>query len=382
MSAFGLNPEQEEMKAAAIAFARKHLNYDAAAADRAGTFPREAWKACAEFGLQGLPIAEEFGGRGASPLTTIAVMEGIGYACRDRGLLFSINAQLWSVTLPISLWGTPEQKKRYLPGLCDGSLIGANAASEPDAGSDIFSIRTRAIRHGDAYILNGAKTFVSNGPVADLFLAYATLDPAKGVLGICSFIVDRQTPGITVSGVIDKMGLRTSPMAQLALDDVRIPDANCVGRVGRGAEVFNSSMEWERGCILASCLGGMQRQLEECIAHARQRKQFGQPIGKNQSVANRIVAMKLRLETARPLVYQFGSLKEQGRNAEMEAAMAKLWVSEAFVESCLDAIQIHGGYGFTTALPYEQELRDSVGATLYSGTSDIQRRIIAGKLGL
>jgi alkylation response protein AidB-like acyl-CoA dehydrogenase len=382
MSGFGLNAEHEEMKAAAIAFARKRLNYDAFAADRAGIFPREAWKACAEFGLQGLPIAEEFGGRGASPMTTIAVMEGLGYACRDRGLLFSINAQLWSVTIPIALYGTPEQKKRYLPGLCDGSLIGANAASEPEAGSDVFSMRTRAIRDGDAYILNGSKTFVSNGPVADLFLAYATLDPAKGVLGICSLIVDRQTAGVTVPGVIDKMGLRTSPMAQVAFDDARVPEANRVGREGRGAEVFNSSMEWERGCILASCLGAMQRQLEECIAYARQRKQFGQSIGKFQSVANRIVAMKLRLETARPLVYQIGWLKEQGRSAELEAAMAKLWVSETFVESCLDAIQIHGGYGFTTALPYERELRDAVGGTLYSGTSDIQRHIIATKLGL
>jgi len=382
MSSFGLNAEQEEMKAAAIAFARKRLNYDASAADRAGTFPREAWKACAEFGLQGLPIAKEFGGRGASPMTTISVMEGMGYACRDRGLLFSINAQLWSVTIPIALYGTPEQKTRYLPGLCDGSLIGANAASEPEAGSDVFSMRTRAIRNGDAYILNGTKTFVTNGPVADLFLAYATLDPVKGVLGICSFIVDRQTAGVTVPGIIDKMGLRTSPMAQVAFADARIPEANRVGREGRGAEVFSSSMEWERGCILASCLGAMQRQLEECIAYARQRKQFGQSIGKFQSVANRIVAMKLRLETGRPLVYQIGWLKEQGRNAEMEAAMAKLWVSETFVESCLDAIQIHGGYGFTTALPYEQELRDAVGGTLYSGTSDIQRHIIATKLGL
>lgn len=382
MSSFGLSAEQEEMKAAAIAFARKRLNYDVSAADRAGAFPREAWKACAEFGVQGLPIAEEFGGRGASPMTTIAVMEGLGYACRDRGLLFSINAQLWSVTLPIALFGTPEQKKRYLPGLCDGSLIGANAASEPEAGSDIFSMRTRALHDGGAYVLNGTKTFVSNAPVADLFLAYATLDPAKGVLGICSFIVDRQTLGVSVPGVIDKMGLRTSPMAQVAFDDARVPEANRVGREGRGAEVFNSSMEWERGCILASCLGAMQRQLEECVSYARHRKQFGQSIGKFQSVANRIVAMKLRLETARPLVYQIGWLKEQGRNAEMEAAMAKLWVSERFVESCLDAIQIHGGYGFTTALPYEQELRDAVGGTIYSGTSDIQRQIIATKLGL
>jgi alkylation response protein AidB-like acyl-CoA dehydrogenase len=379
---FGLTTEQEELRAAAIAFAAKRLNFDVTAADRAGEFSRRGWQACAEFGLQGFPVPAEYGGSGRDLLATIAAMEGLGYGCRDRGLLFSINAHMWSVTIPIVLYGTPEQKKHYLPGLCDGSLIGANAASEPEAGSDVFALRTRAVKDRGGYVLNGLKTFVSNAPVAEVFLAYATLDPARGFLGICGFIVDRATPGVSVHGDIDKLGLRTSPMAEVTFDNALIPAENLLGREGRGAEVFSSSMEWERGCILASCLGTMHRQVEECISYARRRKQFGQPIGKFQSVANRIVAMKLRLETSRPLVYQVGWLKQQGRNAEMEAAMAKLWVSEAFVESCLDAIQIHGGSGFTTALPYERELRDAIGGTLYSGTSEIQRNIIAGKLGL
>jgi alkylation response protein AidB-like acyl-CoA dehydrogenase len=379
---FALTPEQETLRRAAIVFAQNMINHNVIDADRAGTFPHDGWRKCAEFGLHGLPIPEEYGGRGADLMTTIAVMEGFGYGCRDQGLLFSINAHMWTNSIPILLYGSEEQKRRYLPGLCRGTLIGANAASEPEAGSDIFSMRTRAVRDGDAYVLNGTKTFVSNAPVADLIITYATIKPDAGALGICAFIVERNCTGLTASKPIEKMGLRTSPMAQLTFVDARVPAENLLGREGRGAEVFNSSMEWERGCILATCLGTMQRQLERCIQYARQRKQFGQPIGKFQSVANRIVNMKLRLETARPLVYQIGWLKQQGKNAEMEAAMAKLYVSEAFVQSCLDAVQIHGGYGFTTEFEIERELRDAVGSTLYSGTSEIQRNIIARKLGL
>jgi len=178
------------------------------------------------------------------------------------------------------------------------------------------------------------------------------------------------------------MGLRTSPMAELIFEDCRVPAANVLGRPGRGAEVFNCSMEWERSCILASCLGTMQRQLEQCIRYAQTRKQYGRPIGKYQSVANRIVDMKVRIETARPLIYQIGWLKDRGRPADMEAALGKLYTSESFVKSCLDAVQIHGGYGFMTEFEFERELRDSVGSTLYSGTTEIQRNIVARRLGL
>jgi alkylation response protein AidB-like acyl-CoA dehydrogenase len=379
---FLLNPEQQEYQHRAIDFARRELAYDVAERDEQATFSRDGWKKCAEFGVQGLPVPPEYGGGGADLTTTIAVMEGLGYGCRDQGLLFSINAHMWTNEIPILLHGTEEQRRRYLPGLCDGTLVGANGASEPEAGSDVFSMRTRAVKHGDEYVLNGTKMFVTNAEVSDLIVAYATLDPAWGSAGICGFIVERGFPGVLVSRKIRKMGLRTSPMAELVFEDARVPAGNLLGRPGRGAEVFASSMEWERSCILASCLGTMRRQLEECIAYARKRVQFGQAIGKFQSVANRIVDMKVRLETARPLVYQIGWMKGQGRSADLEAAMAKLYVSESFVKSCLDAVQIHGGYGFMSEFPYERELRDSVGSTLYSGTSEIQRNIIARRLGL
>ena len=377
-----LDAEQQELQQAAIEFARTRLGGSRVAADRDEVFDREGWKACAEFGVLGMAIPREYGGLGLGLTSLLGVMEGLGYGTRDQGLLFSINAHLWTNSVPLVLYGTDDQRQRYLPGLCDGTLIGANGASEPDAGSDIFSMRTRAVRDGDAYVLNGTKTFVSNAPVADLVVAYATIDPKLGPTGVTAFIIERGTPGMTVSRPLDKMGLRTSPMAELIFEDCRVPLGNRLGREGRGVLVFESSMEWERGCILATCLGVMRRQLEACLSHARTRKQFGKPIGKFQSVANKIVDMKVRLDTCRPLVYRIGALKDAKQSAVQEAAIAKLYVSDCFVKSSLDAIQVFGGYGYMTEQEVERDLRDAVGGTIYSGTNEIQRNIIAASLGL
>jgi alkylation response protein AidB-like acyl-CoA dehydrogenase len=377
-----LTEEQEKLQDAAVEFARTALGGDMIARDREAHFDREAWRRCAEFGVLGMPIPQEYGGLGLGLSELLAVMEGLGRGTRDQGLLFSLNAHLWTNSIPILLYGTEEQRRRYLPGLCDGTLVGANAASEPDAGSDIFSMRTRAVRDGDQYVLNGTKTFVTNAPVADLFVAYATVNPALGPMGVTGFIIERETPGLIVSRKLEKMGLRTSPMAEVIFDDCRIPISQRLGREGRGAAVFECSMEWERGCILASCLGVMSRQLKECVDYARQRKQFGKSIGKFQSVANRLVDMKVRLDTCRPMVYRIGALKDAKQDATVEAAVAKLYVSECFVKSCLDAVQTFGGYGYMQEQQIERDLRDSVGSTLYSGTTEIQRNIIARGLGL
>jgi alkylation response protein AidB-like acyl-CoA dehydrogenase len=374
---FDLTSEQQALQSAAIEFARKELNNNMIERDAEQVFSRDGWEKCASFGVQGMPITKEYGGRGADPITTIAMMEGLGYGGSDQGLLFSINAHMWTNSIPLLKYGTTEQKKKYLPGLCDGSLIGANGASEPKAGSDIFSMQTRVGKDGSDYVLNGRKIFVTNAPVADLFTLYATLDPRLGSAGICAFVVEKGTRGLSVGKKKDKMGLRTALMAELLLEDCRVPGIALLGREGRGVEVFNCSMAWERACILATCLGTMRRQLERCVEQARKRKQFGQPIGKFQSVANRLVDMKLRYETARLLIYKVGWLMQSERSADMDAAMAKLYVSESFVKSCMDAIQVHGGAGFLTELELERELRDSVGSTLYSGTSEIQRNIIA-----
>jgi alkylation response protein AidB-like acyl-CoA dehydrogenase len=379
---FELTPEQEQLQKAAIEFARATLASRAVEADRTEVFSRQAWQACADFGVFGMPVPTQYGGLGLGLSQLLAVMEGLGYGGRDQGLLFSINAHLWTNSLPILAYGTEEQRARFLPGLSNGDLIGANAASEPGAGSDVYSMTTTAVRQDGVYVLNGAKTFVTNAPVADLFAAYATIDPRLGATGITAFVIEKGTPGLTVGKKLEKMGLRTSPMAEVVFEDCRVPESQRLGREGRGVEVFESSMEWERGCILASCLGVMRRQLEACIQHARDRKQFGMRIGKFQSVANRIVDMKLRLETSRPLVYRIGRLKDAGRRARMEAAMAKLYVSESFVQSSLDAVQTFGGYGYMTEQEIERDVRDAVASRLYSGTSDIQRNIIASCLGL
>lgn len=377
-----LTPDQLQLQKAAIDFARVTLCDNMITRDREAAFDRTLWQRCADFGVLGMPVPQAYGGQGLSLTDLLAVMEGLGYGARDQGLLFSLNAHLWTNSIPILIYGTSDQKQQYLPPLSDGKLIGANAASEPNAGSDIFSMRTRAVRVDDGYVLNGAKTFVTNAPVADLFVAYATLDPALGATGITAFIVEVNTPGLTISRHLDKMGLRTSPMAEVVFEDCRVPLSNRLGREGRGAEVFECSMEWERGCILANCLGVMKRQLEECLNHARTRKQFGKSIGKFQSVANRLVDMKVRLDSCRPLVYRIGALKDSGRDATMEAAIAKLQVSDAYVKSSLDAVQIFGGYGYMVEQQVERDLRDAVGSTLYSGTTEIQRNIIARRMGL
>ena len=379
---FSWTKEQLDFKNAVIAFARKELNTGLIDRDRQGELSRENWKKCAQMGILGLATPEEYGGSGTDILTTMLVMEGLGYGCRDNGLIFAMNAQMWSVQHPILTFGTDAQKQEYLPGFCSGELIGAHGMSEPDSGSDAYSLRTRAERTSEGYRLNGTKMFVTNAPIADVALIFATVNPAKGRGGVTAFLVDKGTPGFRVSRNIEKMGLRTSPMAELILEDCVVPEESRLGPEGAGSAIFNSSMEWERSCILGSHIGAMERQLEASIRYSRERRQFGQPIGKYQSVANRIAEMKVRLETARLLLYKVAWLNKIGKPAVMEAAMAKLYISECFVSSSTDAIRTYGGYGYMTELEVERDMRDAVGGTLYSGTSDIQRMIIARWLGL
>jgi alkylation response protein AidB-like acyl-CoA dehydrogenase len=379
---FGWSDEQQVFKDAVIEFARTRLNQGMIERDRESRFSRELWRECARFGIQGMPFPEQFGGGNADIVTTMLTMEGLGYGCLDNGLIFGINAQMWSVQMPIFRFGSDAQKDKYLPGLCSGDLIGAHGMSEPDSGSDAFGLRTRAERRANGYVLNGTKTFVTNAPECDVALVFATIDPNRKSLGVTGFLIERGTPGFTISPHIDKMGLRTSHMSELILDDCFLPEENRLGKEGLGSRIFSDSMEWERACILGSHLGAMQRLLEKCVQYAKDRRQFGESIGRFQSVANRIVDMKVRLETARLLLYQVAWLKKMGKPAVMEAALAKLYLSECFVQSGLDAIRTMGGYGYTTEYEVERDLRDAVGGTIYSGTSDIQRNIIARLLGL
>ena len=379
---FSLSAEQRELTEAAADFARLELNQDLAKLEDAGDFPREAWRKCAEFGVLGLPVPAELGGAGADVLTTALVMEALGYGCQDNGLLFSLNAQMWSVELPLVMFGTPAQQQAYLPGMVSGDLIGAHAMTEAGSGSDALHMHTRAQRHGDGYLLRGTKQYITNAPVADVLLVYA-MDPGRPALsGISGFLIDAATPGLMVSRSFEKMGLRTSPMAEITLDDCIVPAENRLGPEGAGMSIFNSSMEWERSCLFASSVGAMRRQLETCVEYARSREQFGQPIGKFQGVSNKLADMYVRLEAARSLIYRVAWLKQQGKSAPAEAAAAKVFTSEAFLRSSEDAIQVHGALGYVKDAGIERDLRDAVAGTIYSGTSEIQRVVIARMLGL
>ena len=374
--------EQLEYKTMAIRFAQKELNAEMVQRDREAIFSRELWKKCADLGIQGFAFPARYGGNEADIISTMLLMEGLGYGCKDSGLIFAINGQMWTVQMPILRFGSDAQKDKYLPKLCSGEWIGAHGMTEPGSGSDAFSLSTTARLEGDHYVLNGTKTFSTSAPVADVFIVFATVDKRKGFMGVTGFIVEKGFPGFGVSKEIEKMGLRTAPMAELILEDCIVPVENRLGKEGNGAAIFDDAIEWERSCILASLIGGMERQLETCIKYANERKQFNKPIGKFQSVANKIVDMKVRLETARLILYKVAWMKKAHGKATMDAAIAKLYLSECWVKSCLDAIQIHGGYGYTTEFELERDLRDSVASTLYSGTSEIQRNIIARFLGL
>ena len=379
---FSWSDQQLALRERYARFAREQLNADVVARDRNSIFSREIWQKCADFGVLGLSVPAEYGGCAVDLLTAMLAMEGLGHGCLDNGLTFGLNAQLWTVQLPVARFGTSQQKERFLPALCSGRAIGAHAITEAEAGSDVFSLRTRADRCEGGYVLSGTKRLVTFAPVADLALVFATLDPGRGRWGITAFLVERGTPGFRATAAREKMGLRTVPIGELEFEECFVPESNRLGPEGAGASISNHSLEVERCCILASQLGAMERQLETAIAFARERRQFGQPIGKFQSVSNRIADMRLRLETSRLLLYKVAWLECMDKPAMLEAALLKLHLSESFVASGLDAIRIHGGTGYLTESGIERDLRDAVGGTLYAGTSDIQRNLIARLLGL
>ena len=379
---FSWSDDELTLQRSIIKFAREELKQDIIAHDHDEEFSWDGWKKCAAFGIQGLPVEEKYGGGGADILTTVCALEALGYGCRDNGLIFSINAHMWSSEIPFQAFGTEEQKQKYLPKLVSGEFVGVHAMTEPSSGSDAFALRSRAERKGDRYIINGTKTFITNAPIADVVIVFANVDPSKGANGITGFIVDKGTPGFTISKKLQKMGLRTSPMAELAFEDCEVPVENVLGREGLGQAIFTASMEWERICILASHLGVMRRLLETSSEYAAEREQFGQPIGQFTPVSTKIADMDIRLETSRLVLYKAAWLKKQGKHPLREASIAKAYVSEACIQSCMDAIQIHGGYGYMTDYQIERELRDAIAGKIYSGTTEIQKKILAGLHGL
>jgi hypothetical protein len=379
---FALTEDQILLKETVRAFAEKHFRESLIERDEKAEFDAEGWKKLAEFGIFKLPIPEAYGGLGKDAFNCLIVMEALGYGCPDSGLLFAAGSHLWTCEIPILTFGTDAQKAKYLPDLSSGALIGGHAMTEPDSGSDAFSIRTKAVRKGDVYILNGAKTFISNAPIADVLVVFASTDKDKGFAGISAFIVEKGFPGYSVGRPLKKMGLKTSPTSEVILQDCVVPVSNRLGPEGAGSAIFNAEMDWERSCLFGCHLGALERQLERCIEYSKTRHQFGQPIGKFQSISHKIADMKVRLELARLILYKVAWSKSTGQKAPVDSAIAKLFLSEAYVKSSLDAIQIHGGYGYMAEFGVEKDLRDAVASRIYSGTSEIQKNVIASWLGL
>lgn len=380
---FAWSRRQRELHEAAVEAARRIATARGGGAEPGGDgFCAAAWRAASEFGLTGLDVPVEYNGLGLDCLTTARVLEGFGEGCTDLGLLFSVAAHLFACCGPIADAGGPALRERLLPPLARGESIGANAITEPEAGSDVLALRTRASRDGDGYSINGEKTLVTNAPIADVTVVYACTEPGGGYLSLSAFAVERDTPGFLAGEPFRKVGLRGSPTGSLYLQDSPVPRENLIGREGQGALIFRSAMQTERACLFAAYLGAMARQLEEVVSFARERRQFGRAIGENQAISHRIVDMKLRLESARMLVYRACWLLDQGREAMAEISLAKIAVSEAAIQSGLDSIQIHGGLGVISETGIDEPLRDALPATVVSGTSEMQRDIVAARLGL
>lgn len=380
---FSLTAEQRLIRQEIIRFAQKELNEGVQERDREHRFCRDLWARCGEMGLPGLPVPAEYGGSGLDPLSTALALEAFGYGCHDGGLVFSLCAHLLACVVPVWKHGSEEQKRRYLPGLCSGERIAANAMTEPGSGSDVFAMASRAERDGDGFRLNGVKTFCTNGPVADLLIFYAVTDKEKGYHGgVTAFLVETETPGCRVGQTFEKMGIRTSPIGEMVLEDVYVPESAVLGSVGAGATQFVESMDWERICLFASHIGTMERLLEKAVEHARTRTQFGQVIGKFQAVSHKIADMKMMLEAARLLTYRAAWNLGRSRSVSLDASMAKVLVSESLVKTALETIQVFGGNGYMVEYEVERALRDAVGSRIYSGTNEMQRNIIARWLGL
>lgn len=350
--------------------------------DAACEFWAPGWDRLVARGIPGVMVDPAWGGAGLDVGTALLTFEGLGYGCRDAGLLFAMATQVWTTQPIIERFGTDDQRERWLRPLCstdpDAAKRGAFCISEPKSGSDTFAMQT-TWRHDDAgnYVLNGTKAWVTLGPVADVFVVFATANPELGRWGISAFIVDAQNPGVQVGENQPKLGLRTTPFANVDFVDCVVGPENLLGREGAGAAIFSHAMEAERAFLLVSQLGMMERQLDESVAYARERKQFGQPIADFQAVGHRLANMKLRHEVTRLLLYKAAALVAAGESTMMAASLAKIQTSEASVASSLDALLTFGARGVVSEYGIEQDLRNVAGGIVYGGTSDIQRNIVA-----
>ena len=378
---FELTSEQLELQAQVYEFSKSELGANLLKRDELGALDKadwqEDWQKSADFGIMGMPVPEKYGGSEVGVFATVVGLEALGRGCADNGLGLGICGQIWAVQEPIMSFGSEQQKQKYLPGLCKGSIIGSLGLTELDAGSDIMNLSTTAIACDGGYVLNGSKALVGMGPACDMAIIFAKTAPELGKWGISAFLVEANDEGLIRGRAEKKMGMRTIPLGDLHFNNCWIPADRLLGPEGAGMSIFQYIMEWERSFIFSTNVGAMARQLQQCVEYARERITFGKPIIDHQSVSNRLADMRVRLETSRLLLYKMASLKEKNKSCMQEAAMTKLHISEAFVASSMDAIRIHGGNGYLSELGIEHNLRDAFGGVIYSGTSDIQRQIIS-----
>ncbi len=373
-----LTNDQEMIRDAVRAFAQEQIAPHAAAWDRDHTFPREALAGLAELGVLGITTPEEWGGANLGYVALALALEEIAAGDGATSTVVSVHN---SVGIgPILAFGTVEQKAHYLPMMASGKWLGAFALTEPHVGSDAGAIRTRAVREGDHWVLNGTKQFITSGKHGQVAIVFAVTDPAAGKKGISAFVVPTDTPGWNVTRVEDKLGQHASDTAQIALENCRIPAHALLGREGDGYRIALANLESGRIGIASQCVGMARSAFEHALAYARERESFGKPIIEHQAVAFRLADMATRIEAARQLVLHAASLKDAGKPCLKEASMAKLFASEMAETVCSDAIQVHGGYGYLADFPVERIYRDVRVCQIYEGTSDVQRIVIARAL--
>lgn len=375
---FRLMEEHEMMRRMVRDFAQKEIAPFVPVMEETDQFPRPVLKKMGEMGLMGIPVGEEWGGAGMDFLSYIIAIHEISKVSATVGCILSVHTSVG--TNPILYFGTDEQKRKFVSKLAAGEYLGAFALTEPHAGSDASSIRTSAVCQGDEYVLNGNKVFITNGGEADTYIAFAVTDASKGTRGISAFIVERDTPGFIVGKKEKKMGLNGSYTTELVFDNARVPAANLLGKEGEGFTIAMANLDTGRIGIAAQALGIAEAAVGYATEYAKERKQFGQPIGKQQAVAFKLADMATKAEAARLLVYQAAWLRSQGKACGLQASMAKRFATDTAMELATEAVQIFGGYGYTRDYPVERLFRDAKVTQIYEGTNEIQRIVIAKHL--
>ncbi len=370
---FDLTEEQRMIKELARKFADEEVAPGARENDLYARFPMDLPKKMAALGLLGGPIPEKYGGAGLDYICHVIITEEIGRACSSIRTFMSVQVSL--VALSILNWGTEEQKLKYLPPLCRADIIGCFGLTEPNAGSDAGNLSTTAVLQKDEWVLNGTKTWISNGGIADIALIIARTGKEKHE-GLTAFLVHKGAPGFSTKNIENKLGMRSSNTAELIFEDCRIPKDAILGGVGDGFKIAMSALDNGRFSVAAGCVGIGQACIDACVKYARERVQFGKPIGNFQLVQDMIARMVVDTEAARLLVYKAAYIKNKGLKSILETSIAKYFASEMAMRAATDAVQIHGGYGYSNELPVERYFRDAKCATIYEGTSQIQKLII------